>query len=66
MSFGPLAYMDPGTGSMLLQLILGGVAGLFVIIRLFWHRILVVLGIKKEEAPPEPDSEVRDQQTNQE
>ncbi len=43
MSFGPLAYMDPGTGSMLLQLILGGVAGLSVIVRLFWHRILAVL-----------------------
>ena len=66
MSFGPLAYMDPGTGSMLLQLILGGVAGLFVIIRLFWHRILAVMGIKKVEAPSEPDSEVEDHLTNQE
>ena len=66
MSFGPLAYMDPGTGSMLLQLILGGVAGLFVIIRLFWHRILAVLGIKKEEAPSEPDSEVENQLTDRE
>ncbi len=53
--------MDPGTGSMLLQLILGGVAGLFVIIRLFWHRILAVLGIRKDEAPAEPGSEVDDQ-----
>ena len=66
MSFGPLAYMDPGTGSMLLQLILGGVAGLFVIIRLFWHRILAVLGIRKEEARSEPDSEVEDPLTTQE
>ena len=66
MSFGPLAYMDPGTGSMLLQLILGGVAGLFVIIRLFWHRILDLLGIHKEAPPSEPDSEVEDQLTNQE
>ncbi|NJB67176.1 hypothetical protein GGQ74_000816 [Desulfobaculum xiamenense] len=33
------AYLDPGTGSMLLQLLLGGVAGLAVVLKLFWHRI---------------------------
>ncbi len=33
------AYIDPGAGSMLLQLILGGVAGLFVAFRLMRHRI---------------------------
>jgi hypothetical protein len=32
------AYLDPGAGSMLLQLVLGGVAGLAVIGKLFWHR----------------------------
>ncbi len=66
MSLGPLAYMDPGTGSMLLQLILGGAAGLFVVIKLFWHRILAALGIHKEEPPSEPDSEVEDQLPTQE
>ncbi len=39
------AYLDPGSGSMLIQLLLGGVAGLVVIIRLFWHRILDILGL---------------------
>ena len=33
------AYLDPGTGAMLLQLLLGGVAGLLVILKLYWHRI---------------------------
>lgn len=33
------AYLDPGAGSMLLQLILGGVAALGVVVRLFWHRL---------------------------
>ena len=46
-------YLDPGTGSMILQIILGGVAGLMVALRLYWHRILSVLGIKRE-AIPEP------------
>lgn len=30
------AYLDPGTGSMLLQAIVGGSSGLFVLVRHFW------------------------------
>jgi hypothetical protein len=43
------AYLDPGAGSMFLQLILGGVAGLVVIIKLYWHRLLAMIGIGKEK-----------------
>ena len=32
------AYLDPGSGSMLVQLLLGGVAGAAVIIKLGWER----------------------------
>ena len=31
------AYLDPGTGSMLLQAIVGGSAGLFVLARHVWR-----------------------------
>lgn len=34
------AYLDPGSGSMLVQLLLGGVAAVGVILKLAWHRIL--------------------------
>lgn len=44
------AYIDPGSGSMLLQLILGGAAGLFLAIKLFWRRILIKLGLRKEDS----------------
>ena len=37
------AYLDPGTGSMLLQVILGGVAAVGVAIKLYWHKIRVAL-----------------------
>jgi len=30
------AYLDPGSGSMLLQLLLGGVAGIAIIFKLYW------------------------------
>lgn len=54
------AYIDPGSGSLMLQLLLGGAAGLFVILRLNWHRLLVFLKIRKEDvnvdtAAPEKD-----------
>lgn len=33
------AYLDPGAGSMVLQLILGGLAGLVVLLKLYWRRL---------------------------
>ncbi len=39
LSHEAFAYLDPGTGSMLLQLLLGGVAGVVVVVKLYWERI---------------------------
>jgi hypothetical protein len=39
------AYLDPGTGSMLLQVILGGIAAVGVALKLFWHKIRVAIGL---------------------
>jgi hypothetical protein len=33
------AYLDPGSGSMLVQLLLGGAAGIGVILKLTWQRL---------------------------
>ncbi len=38
------AYLDPGTGSMILQLLLGGVAGMAVVLKLYWHRVKAMFG----------------------
>ncbi len=46
------AYLDPGSGSMIIQLLLGGVAGLIVIIKLFWRRILDLLGMGGDREHP--------------
>ena len=43
------AYLDPGTGSMLLQIMLGGLAGLGVAAKLYWHRIRAFLGARDAE-----------------
>ena len=49
------AYLDPGTGSMLVQLLVGGVAAAAVAIKLYWFRILRLLRIRKDE--PELEQE---------
>ena len=46
------AYLDPGTGSMILQVLLGGVAGLLLAGKLYWHRVLTILGIRRDEEAP--------------
>lgn len=40
------AYLDAGTGSMILQVLLGGVAGMMVVGKLYWHKLLVALRIR--------------------
>ena len=49
------AYLDPGTGSMLLQVILGGIAAVGVVIKLYWHKLRAAVGLAKK-ADPEDDS----------
>ncbi len=43
------AYLDPGTGSLFLQLLLGGIAGLAVIAKLYWRRLLSFIGISPQD-----------------
>jgi hypothetical protein len=62
MSWLFLAYLDPSAGSMMLQIILGGVAGLAIALKLFWAKILLALGIGRKKAmmgaEPDADPEV--------
>jgi len=44
-----LAYLDPGSGSMILQIIAGGVAAVAVTAKLYWNRVLRFLRIRKDE-----------------
>jgi len=51
--FNPLyAYLDPGTGSMFLQLLLGGIAGVAVVIRLYWRKIVAKISGKPVKTDP--------------
>jgi hypothetical protein len=46
------AYIDPGSGSMMLQLLLGGVAGIGVLLKLYWRRISDRLRFKSKSRRP--------------
>ncbi|MDQ3644060.1 MAG: hypothetical protein M3356_00915 [Actinomycetota bacterium] len=56
----PLAYLDPGSGSMILQILTGGVAAFAVVTRLYWDRILKFLKIRKPEDEAAPQREQTD------
>jgi len=44
-----LAYLDPGAGSLLLQLLAGSLAGVAVMGRLYWRRVKRVLRLERHD-----------------
>jgi hypothetical protein len=55
MHFVPLPYLDPGSGSFLIQLLIAALLGLGVAIRASWAKIKGWFGIKPR--PDEDDDE---------
>ena len=49
-----LGYLDPGSGSMILQALLGGVAGFFVALKMFGRRMLSFFTFWKRDKEPDP------------
>ena len=48
-------YIDPTTGGVLLQVIFGGVAGIAVVMKVFWHRFASFFSIfKRGRHRPDP------------
>jgi len=42
------AYLDPGTGSIIVQGILGLLAAIAVALKLYWHKFLRLIRIRKK------------------
>ena len=57
MHFAPLPYLDPGSGSFLLQLALAALLGLGVASRAYWAKIKGWFGIKSKPAEEDDESE---------
>ena len=43
------AYLDPGTGSILLQAIIGGIVGGLVFIKVYWRKLRSYFGGRKAD-----------------
>jgi len=57
----PAAYLDPGTGSMLIQILLAVLLGAGVAIRIFWRNIKAFFtGKKASDASVEDPTEIMD------
>ena len=52
------AYLDGNSGSLIIQALIGGLVGMGVLLKMYWHALLIKLGIKKpmeESEDDEPD-----------
>jgi hypothetical protein len=54
-----LAYLDPGSSSVILQMLAGGIAAVAVTAKLFWGRILRFLRIKRDDPEAEDSSRTK-------
>ena len=52
-----LAYLDPGSGAMIIQMIIASVVGAGVALKLFWGNIISFFTGKKSEEENNQDSE---------
>lgn len=51
MHFTPLPYLDPGSGSFILQIAIAALLGLGVAIRASWSKIKTFFGAKSKTKP---------------
>ena len=52
------AYLDPGTGSVLLQGLIGGIAATIAFLSIYWQKVKAFFG--KEEADTDKDTADKD------
>ena len=45
------AYLDPGTGSALVQGLIASIAALGLTLKVYWHRVVGLLGLRRKTEP---------------
>ena len=56
MHFAPLPYLDPGSGSFLIQLLIATLLGLGIVLRASWSKIKGWFGVKPKADEDDDDS----------
>lgn len=46
-----LAYIDPSAGGLLVQILLGGIAGIGVLVKLYWGKLTKFFRREKDDRP---------------
>ena len=57
MHFSPLPYLDPGSGSFIIQIAIAVLLGLGVALRASWSRIKTFFGAKPKPEEEDDDSD---------
>ena len=57
MHFAPLPYLDPGSGSFIIQILIASLLGIGVAIRVSWGRIKKLFGKKKDTEEDDTNTE---------
>lgn len=57
--FKPAAYLDPGSGSFVIQLLFGAIVGGLVVLRAYWSRISA--RFNKSEQASTPDDQLSEE-----
>ena len=60
MHFAPLLYLDPGSGSFLIQIAIAAFLGLSVAIGASWSRIKRLFGVKPKATEEDTDTDDED------
>ena len=56
MHFSPLLYLDPGSGSLLIQILIAVLLGLGVALRASWGKIKTFFGAKPKQDDDDSDN----------
>ena len=51
------AYLDPGTGSALVQGLIASIAALGLTLKVYWHRVLGFLGLRRKSEALETEEQ---------
>ncbi len=55
------AYLDPGSGSIILQVVLAALLGGLFIVKAYWNKIVGLFRKPKSEPKAGPEAEIKDQ-----
>lgn len=56
MNFSPLPYLDPGSGSIILQIVIASLLGLGIALRASWSKIKTLFGGKAKTEEQDDDT----------